>query len=293
MSLELALKKLNAQREKQKLKEIEKEKRQHKRELKKKKEEKARKKRKQKVKKSRKSPYRLILLSNNREVASLGHYTNYNDAIKDMHQKSQDSINTVKFPKFYLNCKKIEEANYELLLIKKKDDENEKSDALLRDKLGGFVLHETDNKVFSIIEKAPYYVEEEFAVYGYHPITQRKNFDFIFENLVLPKTISKDDMLNIMVYRNKLILEGFKKTDLVTCKNKSDCIRLYNKIAELCKQKRECRYYGLNGDMDRTSYSKEIAVEKIMKLTNWDKLRIIRNKTKTQDGSRSKTKKEE
>ena len=32
MSLELALKKLNAQREKQKLKEIEKEKRQHKRE---------------------------------------------------------------------------------------------------------------------------------------------------------------------------------------------------------------------------------------------------------------------
>ena len=45
--------------------------------------------------------------------------------------------------------------------------------------------------------------------------------------------------------------------------------------------------------MDRSSYSKEIAVEKIMKLTNWDKLRIIRNKTKTQDGSRSKTKKEE
>ena len=84
--------------------------------------------------------------------------------------------------------------------------------------------------------------------------------------------MKKDTMLNVMVYKNKLLLETTNTLDLVICKNKSDCIRLYNTIEDESK-KLKLKYILFNGDWNTREKSK-IVVDKIKSLTNWNDLKI-------------------
>lgn len=224
-----------------------------------------------------KNKYHIIITRDNKQVEFIGFFRKESKANAKFHQLVKESEN-VKFPVKFININRsIIEANYEIVLIKYKE-EGENKTTLLRNQYGEFVEHETNNENWIVYDKAPYYKEETFWVYGFHPLIQRKTFDFIFENLIKPKAIKKDTMLNVMVYKNKLLLETTNNLDLIICKNHSDCVRLYNTIEEESK-KSKFKFILFNGDWNTRNKSK-IIVDKIKQLTNWNDLKIKRNSTR-------------
>ena len=225
-----------------------------------------------------KNKYQIILTRNNKQVEFIGFFrTEKNANIK--FKKLIDESNNVKFPVRYINRgRSIQEAKYELVLIKFKE-ENDTDTTLLKNEYGEYVEHITNNSNWIVYDKASYYKEETFWVYGFHPLIQRKDFNYIFDNLIKPSASKKSTFLNVMVYRNKLLLESTNKLDLIICKNQSDAIRLYNTIQKECEN-HKLKYILFNGDWNSTKEKREYSVEQIKKLTNWNDLKIKRYTTR-------------
>lgn len=229
--------------------------------------------------KSKKKPiFQIILLRDNKSVELFGTYrseTTVNKKFLELKKKCDN----VKFPVLYINRgRHISEVKYELVIIKKKEEKDSQV-TLLRNNYGEYVEHETDNDNWIVYDKIPYFKEETFWVYGYHPLVQRKTFDFIFNNIVKPYASDKNTMIDIIVYNNKVLMEMTDGMELITCKNRSDAIRLYNTI-ESEARKHKLKYIMFSGNFTLTKRGRTDAVEKIKKLTNWSDLKIKRNSTR-------------
>jgi nucleoside diphosphate kinase len=225
-----------------------------------------------------KNPYQIIIAKDNKQVEYVGCYHTLNKATTAF-AKLQKECENVVFPIMHTNMgRSIKETKYELVIIKRKEVDESKT-TLLRNNYGEFVEHETTYDEWVVFDKAPYYVEETFWVYGYHPLVQRKTFQFIFDTIVKPNATTKDSFLNVFVYLNKIVMETTNKTELITCKNKSDAIRFYNKLEEM-SQKHKLKYIIFSGNWSLTNARRKEAVEKIQKLTNWNLLKIKRNNTR-------------
>jgi hypothetical protein len=220
-------------------------------------------------------------LSNGKQIDVLGTYPSelkvniaFNKLIEE-NKKVLFPISTLSMD----NARKLIDANYEIIIIKKREDNDPKT-TYIRNNMGDIVEYTTNNEKWVVYDKHPYNKEETFWVYGYHPLVQRKDVTFIYKNIVKPKALRKSTFLNIMLYKNKILFETSDNMDMVICKNKSDAIRLYNLLENWCDKEKEVKYYLFNGDWSLTSDKKEKCVEKIKKLTNWDDLKIKRSSTK-------------
>ena len=119
-------------------------------------------------------------------------------------------------------------------LILEKNRYGDKEDGLLRNEYGKIIKHKIINSTKWIIrEKAIRLIEETFWVYGYDPKADRKTYQWIFNDLLIGNLDTQYDIIRILVYKNKLIIKyDSKPISMIMCKNKSDAIRLYNKISE-------------------------------------------------------------
>lgn len=222
--------------------------------------------------------YQIVLLSNNKQIDFIGSYPSELKANKAFNKLLEENKKIV-FPRNITNSgeKVIKPIVYELAIIKKRE-ENDPKTTMLRNEFGDLVEQKTTSENWVIYDKKSYKIEEQFWVYGYHPLVQRKDFLFIYNELVKPKTIYKGEMLNVMLYKNKILFEPLDgEMDMVICKNKSDAIRLYNQLEEWCNKDKEVKYFIFNGDWSKST---ERMVEKIKQLTNWDDLKIRRSSTK-------------
>lgn len=225
-----------------------------------------------------KNPFQIIVIKNNKQIEYIGSYKSETKANKVFHQMLKDCEKVV-YPIRHTNQgPTIKEAKIELIMIKRKGDDESKT-TQLRNDYGEYVEHETTHDGWVVYDKAPYYVEDTFWVYGFHPLFQRKDIHFIFDTIIKPKASKKDTFLNVMLYKNKLFLETISSSDLIICKNVSDAIRLYNTIEEYCTQ-HKLRYVMFSGDWNATSNLRQEIIAKIHKLTNWNKMKITRNSTK-------------
>ena len=143
----------------------------------------------------------------------------------------------------------------------------------LKDGDGKIINFETNDDNWIIYERANYDKEESFWVYGYHPVYQRKDFNWIYENLIA-NNVDKFNIKQILVYRNKLLISTTYELNMVLCKNESDCIRLYNEL-EKEKIAKKLKYVFFNGDAYHSKL-KKTWFKKIQDLTGWDTLKIRR-----------------
>lgn len=224
-----------------------------------------------------KHQFQIIITSKNHKIDFIGSYRTKEQALKAFH-KIKLANDKIIFPKRHINNETIERADYEAVLIKRRRFDESKI-TQVRDESGAFKEHITDNDDWIVFDKIPYYVEEEFWIYGHHPLRDRKNISYIFNQLVKPKAITKIDFLNIHLYKNKLLIETYYTMDMVICKNKSDCIQLYNKLQELCECDKKVKYYIFSGDSGATKSKAHKVICKIQELTHWDLTKIKRNKT--------------
>lgn len=224
-----------------------------------------------------KAQYKIILLKDNKQNQFIGSYTTEKKAYTKFYQLLKEN-KKIKFPMRFTNLNhKITETKFELIIVKRRN-KDEKKVTLLRNSYGEFIEHETNDDEWIVYEKSPYEIEETFWVYGYNPHLQRKNFDFIFHNIIKPKASKKTSFLTIYVYLNKVLIDACETLDFVICKNRSDAIRLYNAIEETCHQ-HKLKYVFFNGNCITTKQRKE-AENKLQNLTHWNLLKIRRNSTR-------------
>lgn len=222
--------------------------------------------------------YQIIITNNNKQIEYIGTYDTAAKANR-MFNKLINESKKVMFPTLNVNMgKHIQPSNYELVIIKRRED-GESRTTSLRNQYGQYIEHETSHEDWIVYDKSPYCIEDTFWVYGFHPIIQRKDFNFIFNELVKPKANDKHNIVNLILFRNKLMLDCGDTMDLVICKNHSDCVRLYNTI-ERESQKQRLKHILFSGDWNLSPKKREEAVQKIKNLTNWNDMKIRRYSTK-------------
>lgn len=228
----------------------------------------------------KKIPYswRIIITSRRKKLTEVLYCSNKEDALKKYGKILTENKLTVRFPVKYIqldDC--MVESNYEILLMKKNSETNV-DEVFLRNEYGQLIPHKTNTKNWVLYQKNPYYLEETFWVYGFHPLYQRKDFNYILNEIVLFNIYKTKYLLKkVMVFRNKLLIENDDDFDIVICKNKNDCIRLYNELEKECVERKikQIMFFGFVRDVNRKT-----TTQKIMEKTGWDKVKVNRDSTK-------------
>jgi len=229
------------------------------------------------ARRNKKKIYSIILVNHGKQLKSIDNDTTETKIYKKFNELLKENKNVI-LPVKYNNSrsKEIVESEYELVIIKCMQ-ENDSHINKVRDEYGKFVDYETTDEDWIVIDRAPYDIEETFWVYGFHPRIQRKDFSWIFENFISNNSKDKYNSKLVLVYLNKLLIECNGKLDMVLCKNKSDCIRLYNKIEEFAN-KDKLKYVLFMGDIANSKH-KLSWMDKIQELTHWPRKKIKRYTT--------------
>ena len=225
----------------------------------------------------KKNLYHIILVNHDKMKEDLF----WTDSVATVNKEFKTMVEenkSVVFPiKFNNNKTEIIESSYEIMIIKARD-KTESRETKVMDEYGKFVNYATNDDDWIIYDRSPYYIEETFWVYGYHPRLQRKDFKWIYNNLISNNSNNKYLFKTVQLFKNKILVECNGKLDMVICKNKQDAIRMYNMIEEWCERDK-MKYIGFMGDLSYSRYKSDW-ITKIQKLTNWTRKKITRMSTR-------------
>lgn len=229
------------------------------------------------ARKPKKLFYHIILTNHGKQLRDL--YFTHSEALVNKRFNAMLKENKkVVFPMRYNNHEHVmKECNYELIIIKGKD-EFDNDVQKIRDEYGKFIYYESSDEDWIIYDRANYDIEETFWVYGYHPRIQRKDFNWIFDTFIEKDAKNKYVFKSVVVYKNKLLIDYNGKLEMVICKNKSDCIRMYNMI-EKKSMERKHKNVAFMGDIADSKY-KKMWMDKIRELTHWNDKKIERSSTR-------------
>lgn len=225
----------------------------------------------------KKNLYHIILVNHDKMKEDLfwtDSVATVNKEFKTMVEENKSVIFPIKFNN---NKTEIIESSYEIMIIKARD-KTESRETKVMDEYGKFVNYATNDDDWIIYDMSPYYIEETFWVYGYHPRLQRKDFKWIYDNFISNNSNNKYLFKTVQLFKNKILVECNGKLDMVICKNKQDAIRMYNMIEEWCERDK-MKYIGFMGDLSYSKYKSDW-ITKIQKLTNWTRKKITRMSTR-------------
>lgn len=225
----------------------------------------------------KKNLYHIILVNHDKMKEDL-FWTDSEATVNKEFNTMVEENKSVIFPvRFNNNKTEIIESSYEIMIIKARD-KTESRETKVMDEYGKFVNYATNDDDWIIYDRSPYYIEETFWVYGYHPRLQRKDFKWIYDNFISNNSNNKYLFKTVQLFKNKILVECNGKLDMVICKNKQDAIRMYNMIEEWCEMDK-MKYVGFMGDLSYSRYKSDW-ITKIQKLTNWTRKKITRMSTR-------------
>lgn len=217
--------------------------------------------------------YQIIVLKNNESIELISSHFNLS-TVQQKYYKMLEDNKKIVFPRQYINDNTINETNYHLAIIKRKTD-SDITNPKFQNQYGAFVEHKIiDNDDWVLLEKDVYNYEETFWVYGYNPRYYRKDFMFIYNNLIKSVMINKNNFLSISVFKNKLVFEGLDNVNMVICKNKNDARRMHDLLDDFCKVDK-LKNVLFCGDCSKINR----LFKTIQNLTNWNYKKIMRNTT--------------
>ena len=228
-----------------------------------------------------KRPYHIITTNNGVQIKDIYSAVNIDMALAKLRAFQIQFNKNIQFPVKYTsnkNEKTFTECDYRLMLIKKKID-NDTYKGKIRNEYGKFIDCVTSSDEWVFIEELPDQVEETFWVYGYNPKTDRKTYQFIVDEFINYNKKDKYFFKEIVIYRNKLLIDSISGLEIIICKNHQDSVRLYNSLQEYSKNK---KYKNIlfAGDIHKNSYSYEKWYNKIHELTHWNRRKINKNTTR-------------
>ena len=215
-----------------------------------------------------KAYFTILLTKNRKRIKRIGAAWWKTDAYKIFNEAVENNIRDVKYPVKYHNTSKneINPVLYEIVMIKKVSGDEDKI-AQFRNENGKFIDNVIIDKIeHVIVAKHEWLIEETFNVYGYHPLRDRKTYDFILNDIMLNNIESKDDIRSITTYKNKLFINYTDDFDFVICKNSREVQRLYTRLErDLPKQYK--KYVLFLGEISKNrTYS---IIDKMVEKTGW------------------------
>ncbi|MCD8207750.1 MAG: hypothetical protein LUD72_07425 [Bacteroidales bacterium] len=124
------------------------------------------------------------------------------------------------------------DATYEMMLVRDARPD-ESGESYLRVEGGKFVKHVLvgkENKV--ILRKDKWHDEENFYVYGFHPSEERKDFQFVYDELLYRAMEDGHTTKTVMVHKRKVVIKGNGDFDLVIARNNEVAATLYDALLE-------------------------------------------------------------
>lgn len=168
------------------------------------------------------------------------------------------------------------ELDMEIILVKRATNNAQTLVTAFKDEYGKVVETKVDSKKESVIlEKNEWRVEEDFYCYGYHPVRNRKNYEFILNEWVLNDRLSYDITKRISKFKNKVIIRDAEDFNFVVCKDKKQAESLYDKIMDDCDEMKLKHIFFLGNipsTMTRETY------EMLENKTGWEKKMLYREK---------------
>lgn len=179
-----------------------------------------------------KGVFTIYLFKNGKRFKYIGYRVYKVNALQYYHKLLIENNSNVQFKQEYSKVHhQIVPNKYELILVKRLDTEDTDNVTMLRDENGKFVGNFfIDSPCHKILDKQEWFFEETFNVYGFNPQKDRKNFNYIYNNIILNNI---DRYTRIFVYNNKLIHHYDDDFDMVICKDVNQAITLYNKIEKM------------------------------------------------------------
>lgn len=169
--------------------------------------------------------YQLVLTENKKKIKVLYTYSRRYDATYRFKCIKNKKIHLPK-KNVYKN-KVLTEVKYEVILLKEREEDD--VGISLRDEYGRLLKKFKDDPKWVVLDALEYKIEEQFNVTG---ANRKLNALEILNNVLLPN-ISNKNPKQVVILNNKVIIEGIN-LNMVTCKNVSEAIRLYNKLRVHC-----------------------------------------------------------
>jgi hypothetical protein len=169
--------------------------------------------------------YKLILYENNNKLKVLYNYTRVKDAKYRFDLLTSKSSSLKK--EIIYKDKELVNVSYRLFLTKKRVD-GDKSISV-RDEYGKLLEDIMNDPNEVVVSVSDYEIEEQYSVTG----ANRKLSAYEILNSVLLNKLSERNTKQVVILNNKLIIESLV-INMVTCKNVSEVIRLYNFLRSKC-----------------------------------------------------------
>lgn len=220
----------------------------------------------------KKTLYRTILLRNGEYLKTMHRCYTRETAFKRFHQFKFE--NKVLFPKKFVNDKEIKPVEYKICVVK--DTEEEDTFRTLRDDVGRTYTEEPMFDIWTILDDAPYKIEETFWVFGYDPRNDRKDVRDVVK-LVGKNSYSPKKSKQIVVIYNKLLIYNEEQFDMVICKCKEDAQRLHHDLAKAARRNK-MKALVFMGTAKETTIPQYYDI--IEEHTGWPRTKIRRRSTK-------------
>jgi hypothetical protein len=169
--------------------------------------------------------YKLVLYENNNRLKVLYNYTRVKDAKYRFDLLTSKSSSLKK--EIIYKDKELVNVSYKLFLTKKRE-ENDKSISV-RDEYGKLLEDVVNDPNEVVVDVSDYEIEEQYSVTG----ANRKLSAYEILNSVLLNKLSERNTKQVVILNNKLIIESLV-INMITCKNVSEVVRLYNFLRSKC-----------------------------------------------------------
>ena len=216
--------------------------------------------------------YKIVACRNGKQFKYIDRFTNSDDAYTRIEELLKESEKVV-IPSVMSHRNKVCDVIYEYLILEK-NRYGDKENAMLRNEFGKLIEHKTTSDLWVILDKFKYNEEESFWVWGYNNKTDRKNFMWIYDNIVKPSVETKYDVVRVMLYKNKVVIKNDRdELEMVICKCVDDAIRVYNKMEEFVKADKIKQIFFMGSYSNRGERKVQLENE-IMELTGWDRAKV-------------------
>lgn len=228
--------------------------------------------------KKKSAEYKIISCYNKKQNKYIGYYTSIEEAYCVFNTLKEESEKIV-FPK-KINVSNVKkDAIYEYLLLEKNID-GTKENIYDRNEYGILISQQTNKEEWVIRDKFQYNVEETFWVWGFNPRTERKDFLWIYKNIILNNINSKYDIKRIILYKNKIMIKNDNGIyDIVICKTIEDSVRFYNLLRNYAIQDKIKQIYFMGSYSEYSDKRKKLEDE-IISQTGWSKKKLGMSSTK-------------
>lgn len=135
----------------------------------------------------------------------------------------------VLIPKIFINSNGLKPKITEVLLLKKLPTDDIHVKHIISD--NGSIIEEKTTGGWQILQKRQFLVEETYKVYG---LKKRLVVLELLKQVFLPRI---NEEYQVLMFKNKILIDNLIDLEVILCKNVEDCKRLYNFLFDCLKRK--------------------------------------------------------